>query len=229
MKIIQDKLFELQDLSYKEFHAKLMPTINPDCIIGVRSPMVKTLVKEISKEDYIEEFLDELPHQYYEENNVHGGLLNARYKDIDELIARLDIFLPYVDNWATCDCLSPKLFKKHPEKVFEKVKEWIKSDHTYVRRFAIDTLLAFYLDDNFKEEHLQMVVESVNDEYYVKMMAAWYFSIALVKQYDTAIKYIEEKRLEPWTHNKAIQKAIESYRVPAERKDYLRTLKIKKK
>ena len=228
MNIIQEKLFELQDLKYREFHLKLVPTVNPDRIIGVRTPMLRKLVKEISKEPYCNDFLRELPHKYYEEDNVHGALLSIKCKDIDLLLEGLDLFLPYIDNWATCDSLSPKLFKKYPDKVYDKVKEWIKSDHTYVRRFAIGTLLGFYLDENFREEHLEMVAQSCNEEYYVKMMVAWYFSVALVKQYAPAIKYIEDQRLEPWTHNKAIQKAIESYRISDDTKKYLKTLKIKK-
>ena len=227
MTIIQEKLFALQDLKYKDFHAKLVPTMNPDRIIGVRTPALKKVVKELSKEDYVEEFLNVLPHQYYEEDNVHGGLLNLRYKDIHELLGRLDVFLPYVDNWATCDGLSPKLFRKYPELVFEKVQEWIKRDETYVRRFAIKTLMDFYMEDAFRPEHLQMVADSCNDEYYVKMMVAWYFSVALVKQYDAAISYIESHKLEPWTHNKSIQKAVESFRVSDEKKAYLKTFRVK--
>ena len=227
MDIIKEKLFELQDIGYRDFTAKLIPNIDKETIIGVRTPILRTYVKQISKEPYADEFLKELPHKYYEENNIHGALLCNRYKDIDELLLALDEFLPYVDNWATCDCLSPKLFKKHPDKVYARVKEWIKSDYTYVRRFAIGTLMGFFLEDEFRDEHLEMVCNSTNDEYYVNMMVAWYFSIALVKQYDSTIKLIEAKKLEPWTHNKSIQKAIESRRIDDQTKEYLRSLKVK--
>lgn len=229
MKIITEKLFELQDIGYKDFSAKLIPNIDKDTIIGVRTPAQKKLVNEIKNDSYIDEFLEELPHQYFEENNIHGALICLKYKDIEQLLSALDRFLPYVNNWATSDGISPRLFKKHIDRVYEKVKEWIKSEHTYVRRFAIDTLMSFYLEEHFKEEHLELVANSVNDEYYVNMMVAWYYSVALVKQYDSAIKVIEERRLEPWTHNKSIQKAIESRRIDADKKEYLKNLKIKGK
>lgn len=225
---IQKKLFEHQDLGYRDFSIKLIPNIPPEKIIGVRSPVIKKLAREISSENYVDEFLNSLPHKYHEENAIHGGLLCIKYKDINALLEKLDEFLPYVDNWAISDGISPALFKKYPDIVYDRVLEWIKSDITYVRRFAIGTLLSFYLGENFKPEQLEIVADSTNDEYYVNMMVAWYFSIALVKQYDFAIKYIEEKRLEPWTHNKAIQKAIESRQIGDERKQYLRTLKVKK-
>ena len=227
MTTIQKMLFEYQDPGYRDFSIKLIPNISPEKIIGVRSPVIKKLTKEISSEAYAEEFINSLPHQYHEENAIHGGLLNIKYKDIHELLQKLDEFLPYVDNWAISDGISPKLFKKYPEIVYDKVLEWIKSDKTYVRRFAIGTLLGFYLGEYFKPEHLELVANSTNEDYYVNMMVAWYYSMALAKQYDSAIKYIEGKKLEPWTHNKTIRKAIESRQISDNIKQYLRTLKIK--
>ena len=227
MEIIEKKLLELQDLQYREFHAKLMPNVDPDRIIGVRTPQLRKLAKEIAGENYSTDFLEELPHRYYEENNLHAALINLKYKEVKELIEQVERFLPYVDNWATCDMMSPKGFRKNPELVYEKIKQWLKSKETYTVRFGIVTLLGFYLDELFREEMLGLVAEIKSEEYYINMAIAWYFSIALVKQYETTIPYIQKQRLEKWTHNKAIQKAIESRRVPEERKEYLRTLKVK--
>ena len=227
MEIIEKKLLELQDLQYREFHAKLMPNVDPDRIIGVRTPQLRKLAKEIAGENYSNDFLEELPHRYYEENNLHAALINLKYKEVKGLIEQVERFLPYVDNWATCDMMSPKGFRKNPELVYEKIKQWLKSKETYTVRFGIVTLLGFYLDELFREEMLGLVAEIKSEEYYINMAIAWYFSIALVKQYETTIPYIQKQRLEKWTHNKAIQKAIESRRVPEERKEYLRTLKVK--
>lgn len=222
-----EELFKLQDVKYGDFHAKLMPEIDRNKIIGVRTPDLRKLAKRIVNESYIEDFLEELPHKYYEENNLHGELIKLKYKDYDEFIAKLEAFLPYVDNWATCDMLSPKLFKKNTDKVYEKIKSWIKSGHAYTRRFAIVTLLGYFLDEAFDEEQLQLVANSNNDEYYIKMAVAWYFSFAIIKQYEVAVKYFEDKQLDDWTHNKAIQKCIESYRISDETKSYLKTLRVK--
>ncbi len=227
MEIIEKKLLELQDLQYREFHAKLMPNVDPDRIIGVRTPQLRKLAKEIAGENYSNDFLEELPHRYYEENNLHAALINLKYKEVKGLIEQVERFLPYVDNWATCDMMSPKGFRKNPELVYEKIKQWLKSKETYTVRFGIVTLLGFYLDELFREEMLGLVAEIKSEEYYINMAIAWYFSIALVKQYEKTIPYIQKQRLEKWTHNKAIQKAIESRRVPEERKEYLRTLKVK--
>lgn len=224
-------LQELQDEEYRAFHARLMPEIAYERIIGVRTPQLRAYAKQIARESCVQEFLQELPHYYYEENNLHGALLNLRYKkeaELGELLEQLERFLPYVDNWATCDMLSPKLFKKNLPLVYEKIKEWIKSEDTYSIRFGIVTLLGYYLDDVFEPEMLELVAGVKSEEYYVKMAVAWYFSIALVKQYDVTISYFEKPRLEAWTHNKAIQKAIESRRMNETTKDYLRTLKRKK-
>lgn len=173
-------------------------------------------------------FLKNLPHFYYEENNLHGALLSLIFSnDIGQFLAEIERFLPYVDNWATCDMLSPKIFKKNLPLVYEKVKGWLKSGKTYTVRFGIVTLLGFFLDDAFKPEMLQLVADVKPGEFYVKMAAAWYFSVALVKQYDAALPYFQNKQLDPWTHNKAIQKALESRRVSPETKEYLKSLKVK--
>ena len=227
MHIIQSKLLALKDQSYKDFHAKLIPNIDPDTIIGVRTPKLKALAKEIYKEDYIDDFLNELPHKYYEENNLHAAITILKYKDPVKLMEKVEAFLPFIDNWATCDTFSCKLFKKYPDFLYEHILNWLKSDQVYTVRYGIVTLMSFYLDDNFKPEMLDLIAEIKSDEYYVDMAIAWYFSIALVKQYDYAIKYFENPCIKKWTHNKSIQKAIESRRISAETKDYLRSLKIK--
>ena len=214
-------LFELKDDNYREFHAKLIPNVPAEKIIGVRTPALRDFAKKAAKMPEARAFLEELPHFYYEENNLHGALLSLIFpNDIER-------FLPYVDNWATCDMLSPKIFKKNLPLVYEKVKGWLKSGKTYTVRFGIVTLLGFFLDDAFKPEMLQLVADVKPGEFYVKMAAAWYFSVALVKQYDAALPYFQNKQLDPWTHNKAIQKALESRRVSPETKEYLKSLKVK--
>lgn len=225
-------LLALRDEEYRKFHARLMPEIDDERIIGVRTPQLRAYAKQIAAQPCIEEFLQELPHHYYEENNLHGALLNLRYKkesDLEVLLEQLERFLPFVDNWATCDMLSPKLFKKNLPLVYERIKVWVASEDTYTRRFGIVTLLGYYLDEAFEPEMLELAAGVESEEYYVKMAVAWYFSIALVKQYDATIGYIEQCRLEPWTHNKAIQKAIESRRIEEDTKEYLRSLKVKGK
>ena len=223
---IQSQLFELQDVEYREFQRKLMPTVNPETVIGVRTPELRKLAKEFSKTLEAEEFIKILPHKYYEENNLHGFLIEA-IKDYDQVIKAIDGFLPYVDNWATCDLMSPKVFKKHLPELYEKIKVWLKSDRTYTVRFGIEMLMSFYLNDHFQPEMPDLVAGVRSKEYYVNMMVAWYFATALAKQYDAALPYIREQRLDKWAHNKAIQKAIESYRISDEAKAYLRTLKMK--
>lgn len=226
MKEIEDKLFELQDVKYRDFQAKLIPNVNPQTIIGVRTPKLKKLAKEIIKENNYESFLEELPHKYYEENQLHMFIISA-IKDYDECLKRFNEFLPYVDNWATCDQSSPKVFKKNSDKIINEIKVWIKSKETYTIRFGINMLMRIFLDDDFDEKYLEMVSKVKSKEYYVNMMIAWYFATALAKQYDDTISYIENKVLDTWTHNKTIAKAIESYRITNEQKEYLRTLKIK--
>ena len=227
-KTITDGLFALKDENYRRFHAKLIPDIPIDNIIGVRTPVLRKYAKEVAKLPEANIFLERLPHIYYEENNLHGALLSLLYpKDIIAFMEQLERFLPYVDNWATCDMLSPKIFKKHLPYVYERVQKWLQSDAVYTIRFGIVTLLGFYLDDAFEPEMLQLVANVRSEEYYVNMAVAWYFSMALVKQYDATLPYIQNRVLEPWTHNKSIQKAIESRRIPQETKAYLRGLKIR--
>lgn len=221
---IKNRLFEMQDLKYKEFHSKLMPTINPDVIIGVRTPELRKFAKELWEEQNVKGFMNVLPHRYYEENNLHAFLLEM-IRDYNECIEALNAFLPYVDNWATCDMMAPKVFKKHLPELREQIKVWLESEYTYEVRFAVDMLMKYYLDDEFEPEYLEWVAGIHSEEYYLKMVVAWYFATALAKQYDAVIPYIEEQRLERWTHNKTIQKAVESYRIDVSQKEYLKTLK----
>ena len=223
---IRERLFELQDLKYRDFNSSLIPTVDKETVIGVRTPQLRKLAKELSKDPDIENFLRTLPHKYFEENNLHGLIIEAM-KYYDRCVAEMKLFLPYIDNWANCDIISPKIFKKHLPELLDEIKVWIGSDHTYTVRFGIEMLMSFYLDDEFKPEYPEMVVGVKSEEYYVNMMIAWYFATALAKQYDAVLPIIEEKRLEKWTHNKAIQKSVESYRITPEQKVYLKTLKIK--
>lgn len=218
-------LFSLQDKKFREFHLKLIPGIETDKVIGVRTPALRKFAKEIIKAGSGEEFLSSLPHYYYEENQLHSFILSEE-KDFDNCIKYVDKFLPYINNWATCDQLLPKVFKKQPQKLLPHINLWIESGETYKIRFAIGMLMQHFLDDLFEERFAQKVASVHSEEYYVKMMQAWYFATALAKQYDCAVKFIEDKKLDSWTHNKTIQKAIESFRVPDERKEYLRTLKV---
>ena len=227
MDVIRKILLDNQDLKYRDFNSKLIPNIDKDKIIGVRMPVLRRMAKEIYQCDYIDDFLDELPHKYQEENILHGIILTLRYKDIDILLEKLDIFLPYIDIWAVTDIISPKIFKKFPDKVYRKIRMWLKNKDEYVVSFGVVTLLQFYLDDNFRVEELELVKKIKHEGFYVKMAIAWFYSIALVKQYDKTIKYFEDQELDKWIHNKSIQKAIESYRISSERKEYLRSLKIK--
>ena len=224
---VQKQLFELQDLQYRDFQAKLLPTIEKETVIGVRMPVLRKFAKGYGKTEEAKEFLKILPHQYYDENNLHG-LLIEQIKDYDRCLAELERFLPYIDNWATCDMIALRTVKKHLDIFIQEVCRWIASDHPYIVRFGIGMLMRYYLDEQFKPEYPKKVAEVKSDEYYVNMMRAWYFATALAKQYDQIIPYLEEKRLDTWTHNKTIQKAIESYRITPEQKIYLRTLRVKK-
>ena len=226
MEIITNKLLSMQDIKYRDFNAKLIPNIDAGRIIGVRMPDIRALAKEIKDEEYIDDFLDELPHKYQEENILHGIILSY-YKDIDLLLKKLDIFLTYADNWAVTDIISPKIFKKYPDKVYEYILKWINSNEEYKIRFGIVSLLQFYLDDNYNKKILMDVKKIKYDSYYVKMAISWFYSFALIKQYDDTVKLFESKKLDKWIHNKSIQKAIESYRINDEKKNYLRSLKIK--
>ena len=226
IRYVQGKLFELQDLNYRDFHAKLMPTVYKERVIGVRTPALRKFAKEFGKTKEAEEFLKQLPHEYYEEDNLHGFLI-AGMKDFDRCIEELERFLPYVDNWATCDLLSPKIFKKHLQELLVKIRVWTVSEHTYMIRFGVGMLMSLYLDEAFELEYPEMVSGIRSNEYYVNMMIAWYFATALAKQYEAVLPFIENGRLDKWTHNKAIQKAVESCRVTDEKRAYLKTLKIK--
>ncbi len=225
---IREDLFSMQDLSYRDFHSRLMPDVDKDTVIGVRVPELRKYVKELAKDPELREFLEDLPHQYYEENNVHGFLIQ-QMKEYEKCMEELEKFLPYINNWATCDMTSPRVFKKHKEELLKAVRRWIVSDHVYTVRYGIGMLMQHYLDEDFREEYPQMVSEIQSEEYYVNMMIAWYFATALAKQYEAILPYIEKQKLDVWTHNKTIQKACESYRITPEQKAYLRTLKIKKK
>ena len=227
MEIINKKLYELKDTKYQSFSSKLIPNIDNNKVIGVKIPKIRALAKDVKDEPYIYEFLNELPHQFQEENILHGILLTLVYKDINELLNKLDIFLKYADNWAITDTICPKLFKNYPDIVYKQIKKWLKSKDEYVIRFGVVSLLQFYLDENFKTEILELVKNIKSDYFYVKMAIAWFYSFALIKQYDTTIKYFENKELDSWIHNKSIQKAIESYRISNEKKEYLRSLKVK--
>lgn len=223
---ITEKLFSMQSLSYRDFNSKLIPTVKKERIIGVRTPQLRSFAKQAAKYEDIESFLNELPHKYYEENNLHAAIIEKE-KDFDKLIVRLDKFLPFIDNWATCDMLRPKVFTENREKLLPYVYKWIESKNTYTVRFGIGILMSCYLDEYFDEKYLKTVSEVKSEEYYINMMRAWYFATALAKQYEKTLPYIENKRLDVWTHNKVIQKAIESYRITPEQKQYLKQLKIK--
>ncbi|TYZ22910.1 DNA alkylation repair protein [Selenomonas ruminis] len=221
---IQTELFRLQDKKYRAFHCKLIPTVDPETVIGVRTPALRQLAKAIKGEE-AERFLSVLPHQYYDENQLHAFLLSER-KDFAECLDGVNAFLPYVNNWATCDQLIPKVFGKHRSKLLAPINVWLHSSETYTVRFAVKMLMEHFLDEDFDRSYLSMVAALRSEEYYINMMTAWYFATALAKQYQAALPFLEEKQLAAWTHNKAIQKAIESRRITPEQKAYLRTLKI---
>ena len=218
------KLHELRDMKYRDMQIKIIPTIEPGTVIGVRTPELKTIAKEMLKAGDYKDFLEGLPHKYFEENQLHAFIISG-IKDLDECMERLEEFLPYVDNWATCDQMSPKVLKSHRDILLTHIKEWILSDKTYTKRFGIKMLMDHFLDDDYDPIYPEMVAGLRSEEYYINMMIAWYFATALAKQYESVLPYIEKKKLDLWTHNKAIQKSIESYRIPEDRKQYLRSLK----
>ena len=221
---IRNSLFDMQDKAYRDFHSRLVPNIDKNTIVGVRTPLLRKYAKKLSRQKDICLFLNDIPHKYYEEYNIHGFIIQD-IKDFDECIKMLEKFLPYIDNWATCDMLRPGVFKNNTERLYHYILKWIKSDKPYTVRFAIGMLNSYYLDEYFKKEHLELVSCVKSQDYYVKMMISWYFSTALAKQYDAAISFIEGNALDKWTHNKAIQKAVESFRITDEKKMYLKTLK----
>ncbi len=223
---IRKELKKLQDKGYQKMQVTIIPTVDADSIIGVRTPALRQMAKELSKREDISSFLSDVPHKYFEENQLHAFILSGM-KDAESCIKLVDEFIPFVDNWATCDQMSPKVFKKNKQLLLEYVDKWIKSDHTYVKRFAIGMLMEHFLDEDFKTSYLTKVSKIRSEEYYVNMMIAWYFATALAKQYEDTLPFIEKQKLDKWTHNKSIQKAVESYRITPEQKEYLKTLKRK--
>ena len=226
MTSLQKRLFAIQDKQYAAFQTKLTPGVPVESFIGVRVPVLRKFAKEFTKEAECEDFLHQLPHEYYDENMLHG-LIISQVKDYEECIRLTNDFLPFMDNWAVCDNMSPKVFAKNKEDLLTNIKTWSKSSHVYTCRFGIVTLMSHYMDKDFKPEYLEIPASIKSDEYYLKMAVAWFFATALAKQWDVTVPYIEQRRLTPWTHNKTIQKAIESYRITPGQKDYLRTMKIK--
>ncbi|MBP3197702.1 MAG: DNA alkylation repair protein [Butyrivibrio sp.] len=221
---LRKELFDLQDKKYRDFQSGLIPDIEKDYFIGVRTPELRKLAKKFSKREDIGEYLLELPHRYFDENQIHAFII-AEIKDYDECLKYLTAFLPYINNWATCDQMSPKVFKKEKEKLLVQIREWIGSEQTYTVRFAIKMLMEHFLGESFDKSYADMVAQVTSKEYYVKMMIAWYFATALAKNYEEVLPFIENRRLEKWTHNKAIQKSVESYRILPWQKEYLKSLK----
>ncbi|MEE0879549.1 MAG: DNA alkylation repair protein [Treponemataceae bacterium] len=228
IKKIKNELLSMQDKTYKDFHSKLMPTINSNSIIGVRVPVLRDYAKKLFKENSIESlnsFLKNLPHEFYEENNIHAFLIE-KINNFDECIFYLENFLPYIDNWATCDMLNPKIFKTNYEKLLEKIYQWINSDTVYTVRFAIGMLMRYFLDEKFETKYLDLVVSINSEEYYINMMRAWFFATALAKQYEQTFPYIKNYSLDEWTHNKTIQKAKESFRITKDQKEELKKFRL---
>ena len=224
---ITEELLRNQDIKYRDMQVKIIPNIEADSIIGVRTPVLRKLAKDYAKRPDIEEFLSAIPHQFFDEDQLHAFII-SEMKDYEKCMKELNAFLPYVNNWATCDQMSPKVFKKNRKDLLDEIEKWLKSDKTYTIRFAIGMLMEHFLKEDFKIDYPKKVARIRSEEYYVNMMIAWYFATALAHRYDAIIPFIEKKKLDTWTHNKSIQKAIESYRITDEQKDYLRSLKIKR-
>lgn len=224
---IHEELLKELDPKYKEFMAKLLPTLDPDTILGIRTPTLRNMIKWIKKDDELGEYLETLPHKYYEENILQSAIIST-LKDYNNVIEVLDRFLPYVDNWAVCDIIHPKIFEKNTTLVRAKTNEWLSSTHTYTVRFGISVLMTYFMKEAYSKEIALQVASIRHDDYYVKMMVAWYFATLLDKHYEDGLEVLNEKLLDTWVHNKAIQKAIESRVIPDDRKDYLRTLRIKR-
>ena len=225
---IRKELFRLCDTEYRDFQVRLIPTVAPELVIGVRTPVLRKYAGQLLKREDAGEFLGDLPHRYFDENELHAFLITG-IKDYGTCLEQVDRFLPYVDNWATCDQLSPRVFKRHRQELLGEIRGWIASDRTYTVRFGLGMLMSHYLDVDFDPAFLDLAAEVRSEEYYINMMTAWYFATALAKQYDAALPYIEDHRLDTWTHNRTIQKAVESFRVSPEQKQYLRSLRIPKK
>ena len=222
--IIRAQLFALRDEAYRTFHSALMPTVPPETVIGVRVPALRRLAKQLAGTAQAEVFLQALPHGYYEENNLHAFLIEL-IRDYDRALAETEAFLPYINNWATCDCFCPKVFAKHKKELLVPIRRWLDSGDAYTVRYGMEMLMRYYLDDAFRPEYLEWVADVHSTEYYINMMRAWYFATALAKQPDAALPWLTEKRLDLWTHNKAIQKAVESRRIPPGMKQLLRGLR----
>ena len=224
---IRQNLFEWQDLKYRDMQIKIIPTVSAEAIIGVRTPQLRSYAKQLLKREEISVFLNDLPHRYFDENQLHAFILSG-IRDYEICVKEVERFLPYVDNWATCDQMSPTVFKKHRSELLKRIKTWMASDKTYTIRFGIGMLMEHFLGEDYDPAYPKAVAKIRSDEYYVNMMIAWYFATALAKQYESVLPFVEEKKLDPWTHNKTIQKAVESYRITPEQKVYLKTLKVKK-
>ena len=218
------ELFDLSDEEYRKFSTKLIPTVPAETVIGVRTPVLRSFAKEIAGTKKAPEFLGSLPHKWFDENQLHAFLISG-IKDYERCICEVNAFLPYINNWATCDQLVPKVFKKHSKELLPQIKKWLKGS-TYEVRFGIKMLMSFFLDDEFELSYAELVSKIRSDEYYINMMIAWYFATALAKQYEAVLPFITEKKLAPWTHNRAIQKAVESFRITDAQKEFLRTLKV---
>lgn len=223
---IREQLFAMQDIQYRDFQSKLIPTVPFENVIGVRTPQLRKFAREQAKMQEIQEFLQDVPHQYYEENNLHAFLIE-QIKDYTACVQAVDVFLPYVDNWATCDMMSPKIFKKHKKELLVYIEKWMASGETYTIRYGIGMIMTHFLEEDFDVKYLDAIVAVQSEEYYVNMMRAWCFATALAKQYEQTVRYIDEARLDTWTHNKTIQKAVESNRITLEQKAYLKQKKIK--
>ena len=221
---LYDRLIEVKDDAYREFQAKLVPNIPPETILGVRTPDMRKIAKEVFESPDRDAFLCDLPHKYYEENLIHFFVISM-IKDFDECVGAVEAFLPYVDCWPVSDQATPKAFRKHHEKLLPYIGKWIASEHVYTARFGMRMLMNEFLGSDFRPEYPELVANKKGDDYYLKMMAAWYFATALAKNYDETVSYFEEHRLDEWVHRKAIQKAVESYRVTEEHKEYLKSLR----
>jgi len=226
MNEIRKELFSMQDPGYRDFQSKLIPTVDPETIIGVRTPLLRKYAKSLAGSEDVSVFLDSLPHQYFDENQLHAFILSGM-KEYTICMEAVNRFLPYIDNWATCDQMSPKVFRKHKQELADMIRVWLRSGKTYTIRFAVGMLMEHFLDEDFDPLYLRMAAAIRSEEYYINMMKAWYFATALAKQYAAALPYLENRELDTWTHNKTIQKAVESYRITPEQKIYLKSLKIK--
>ena len=224
---IAAELYSLRDEKYAAMQATIIPTVPPDRIIGVRTPALRAMAARLFRDEGKAAFLERLPHPTFDEDQLHAFVISLE-KDFDACIREVERFLPYIDNWATCDQLSPRVFRKEPERLLPSIRTWIRSDHVYTVRFAVGMLMQHFLDERFRPEYADMVAAIRSDEYYINMMSAWYFATALAKQYDLILPYLEDRRLGTWAHNKAIRKSLESFRITPEQKAYLKTLKAGK-